>query len=527
MKITLKQVYNFLSDKIVDLYINDNIESNLKDIKLITKKQNHFLKDILYVGKTSALRDNIRDLKEANLMLINDNNLFISQFFNSKLNIIEINSNEDIFELFNQTQDFFSQKFEVINSSATLLDSIIKGKGLNNVAEAASEILSNPVIVIDSSYKILAYSDPSQITDPYWKDNIERSYCSYDFIAAVKRMKSVQYGLKNDYPFEVTCDGSSIIKLIYKIEINQKYVGNVVALASNRPFKERDKELLVLISKVIAEEMKKDSTYRNMKDVMYENILLDLLEEKIRDTEEIKERILSAGIKLGNKFSVFALDISKYNSKGRYSGYLTDSIQNLFPVMGSVYYNGNIVMLHSTKKEYSVEILLNDGVKEFLNKTNIFLGVSKEFTDIIECRKYYKQAIKALEINKILSLKDNISLYGQLQFYHLISLAIDKTNETDFSNPTLLKLRKYDSKNNTDFYNTLYIFLENNLNLQASAKELFIHRNTMRYRINKIKALTRIDFRNREGVFNLYASYKIMNYIDKVNVKKALPNMEG
>ena len=80
-------------------------------------------------------------------------------------------------------------------------------------------------------------------------------------------------------------------------------------------------------------------------------------------------------------------------------------------------------------------------------------------------------------------------------------------------------MNQYDEINNTNYYHTLFLYLKNNQNSTLTAKDLFIHRNTMLYRINKIKELTNIDFSNTEETFQVLLSYKIMNYINKLDNK--------
>lgn len=96
MKISFQQLCNYFSSKITNLYFNKNINQEFKDIKFITKNQNLFSEEILYVGKTSTLIESTRTLENISLLLINDNNFAISDFFINDLNIIEMSINEDI-----------------------------------------------------------------------------------------------------------------------------------------------------------------------------------------------------------------------------------------------------------------------------------------------------------------------------------------------------------------------------------------------------------------------------------------------
>ncbi|WP_438823690.1 helix-turn-helix domain-containing protein [Bacillus sp. JJ1764] len=81
-----------------------------------------------------------------------------------------------------------------------------------------------------------------------------------------------------------------------------------------------------------------------------------------------------------------------------------------------------------------------------------------------------------------------------------------------------MTLLNYDKENNTDYYETLQAYLLNRQNLNETANQLFIHRNTIKYRLNKINELSKIDLTNGETVFQLAYSYKILHYVRKRGV---------
>ena len=82
----------------------------------------------------------------------------------------------------------------------------------------ASKILNNPIVVIDLSYRILAHSDADDINENIWLENIQRGYCSYEFIAEVKKLKSFQIGIKYDLPYELNFGDSSILSIVSKVK---------------------------------------------------------------------------------------------------------------------------------------------------------------------------------------------------------------------------------------------------------------------------------------------------------------------
>ena len=76
----------------------------------------------------------------------------------------------------------------------------------------------------------------------------------------------------------------------------------------------------------------------------------------------------------------------------------------------------------------------------------IYLGVSREFSNIIDCKKYYLQALRALEFRKVMGDENPIVLYSDVQFYDTLSSAYAAMEYKEYCNPILIKLKEYDKK---------------------------------------------------------------------------------
>jgi DNA-binding PucR family transcriptional regulator len=55
-----------------------------------------------------------------------------------------------------------------------------------------------------------------------------------------------------------------------------------------------------------------------------------------------------------------------------------------------------------------------------------------------------------------------------------------------------------------EMFSTIKVFLENNLNASMTAKKLFIHRNTLQYRIDKFVEKTGIQLKDFYGAFTVF-----------------------
>ena len=68
---------------------------------------------------------------------------------------------------------------------------------------------------------------------------------------------------------------------------------------------------------------------------------------------------------------------------------------------------------------------------------------------------------------------------------------------------------EYDESNNTDYLQFIKLFLENGANVQQLANSMFVHRNTIHYKMNKIKEIAGINLGNLDDLLKLKLSLYI------------------
>lgn len=499
----LKREYNVI--------INCNIANQIEitDIEFITKDFNTEKEEILYVGKASQLRGFKENLK-GSFILVED------EYLEDKLNqsnYIMVNNDEEVFELWNYIKNIMMKQIYISNPATSLLNSLAQGKGLKYLLQIGAESLNNPIILIDGEFSVLASSTNKEIKDSLWKENIEMGYCSYEFIAAVKKLKSVKESPLTIEPYKVICDESSINKFVSKIIIDKKVVAYLLLLQEEGEVLEEHLNIFKVLNSAITEELKSNATYKNIKGVKYENLLLDLLEGKIAEEDVALERMKSAECNFSEEMYVLLLDISTYalNVKDKN---LKASIEEAFISAKSIYYKDDIIiLLNKNSKHQSLEQLLENFLP-FLKRKNLPMAVSSRVSKLTEIKDRYFEAKSTMHYAKKLHREGLLFKYKDFRFYDLLSHV--EGDLVRYCNESLLKLRQFDKDNSTEYCKTLKIYLENNQNINLTANKLFIHRNTLSYRITKVKELLEMDFMNGEQVFNILYTFKILEYLEEV-----------
>ena len=166
---------------------------------------------------------------------------------------------------------------------------------------------------------------------------------------------------------------------------------------------------------------------------------------------------------------------------------------------------------HANKLAAAMEQKL---AEEFGIKTVI--GIGTPARHIRELADRYKEAQVAIDVGKVFEPDKTIIHYENLGIGRLI-----------YQLPTTLCemfLAEVFKKNPIDAldYETLYTinkFFENNLNVSETSRKLFVHRNTLVYRLEKIKKLTGLDLREFDHAIIFKVALMVKKYLDSQEIK--------
>ena len=140
--------------------------------------------------------------------------------------------------------------------------------------------------------------------------------------------------------------------------------------------------------------------------------------------------------------------------------------------------------------------------------TSVYVALGTVVNDLKNVSASYKEAKMALEVGKIFEENKKIVNYEQLGIGRLI-YQLPAPLCKMFINEVLhgLSMDQFDEETLT----TVNKFFENNLNVSETSRQLYIHRNTLVYRLDKLQKMTGLDLRN----FDDAIIFKIMLMVSK------------
>ncbi len=202
-----------------------------------------------------------------------------------------------------------------------------------------------------------------------------------------------------------------------------------------------------------------------------------------------------------------------------------DVIQNLFPDKSKDFVftinETDIVLIKEVrpgiepadleKLAFSISDTL---VSEFYTKVSI--GVGTVVDSIRNLAISFKEAQIALEVGKVFDTEKNIVSYENLGIARLIYHLPTTLCETFLRE--VFKKGSIESLDQETLF-TIQKFFENNLNVSETSRKLFVHRNTLVYRLEKIKKLTGLDLREFDHAIIFKIALMVKKYLSADPVK--------
>ena len=154
------------------------------------------------------------------------------------------------------------------------------------------------------------------------------------------------------------------------------------------------------------------------------------------------------------------------------------------------YYDSVFVLIINDMGDDEVRDIIHqfqNNLSKRMPEEKVFIGVSDSVTDVSRLHLAYQRALCAL--NMAADTNTSLCYFAEMGLYRLLYSVSDRALLEDMSLRPLAPLLEYDSKHNADYVATLENYLKYDGSIQAVADAMFIHRNTIVYRMNNIRSL--------------------------------------
>ncbi|KAB2330457.1 PucR family transcriptional regulator [Cytobacillus depressus] len=446
-------------------------------------------------------------------------------------------SEEDL-EFFKFLSDFVSMQIEnarlyryefeskkrletLLENHQELVKKTVEGKDLYSITKTISAMLDCSILLYDRFLRPLT---------SYYKEEELHLSSHYESKVLEKKAQITQHKTR-----EFWIDDQNASLSAWPIVSGTDLLGYLVVCIEQKKVDRVLRLTMDYALNVFAIEFIKQKLVLDAKEQVKESFVNQLFSESIENQEKIIQyaTLINWNILESHRVAVLSFEIGheKNNEPNLvvvegYKSWLWDQLKtNLNLHYSNIIYTrkGNefiLIMRIADEKKNSTEFWakLFQRIKELVKKesplTKIYLGIGDPTHNIPDYYFCYVKAVKAKNVVSHRYYDGGYSFYDDLGSYTILNNTNDPLAAKLFVKKNLSPLLRYSETNNIDLFSTLEVFLKHNGNYRESSKELYIHRSTLEYRIERISELLNININDAETRFELMMAFKLYNLFD-------------
>ena len=437
-------------------------------------------------------------------------------------NVILLRLEFNPFSCYNDLQGFFLEDIQVTDIVRRMLTAHFTNNGLQYLIEEASRALGNPIVVVDSAYHYVARHvegrlDPQNPIDRVLEQEFHYESILEDGVAFIEHERISERCAQSSTPIVVYNEVLGANTMVTPSVVHGVTIAHTMMIERDHPFGEVDVECMARLGRFVAQEMQKTNLYVASRGQMDSYFLTSLLNDEqpshavtarrlsVLDFRPLPELYLVV-------FDPNHADVAPHDLDSiamQLTGCLTNSIYAT--------YERALVVLFSREKDAGLGDYTEELLRKVADVNDLSVGVSNAFEDLTHIQSHYEQARAAISAGRLVSvfLEDGqVYHYCDYAYVQMLDLTNKQYNLLNYVHPSLMRLARYDREHGTELMDTLFIYLQNACNTQRSARMLSLHKNTLLYRLGRIREILGCDLSSGEDQFMLQLSYRVLFYLD-------------
>lgn len=433
---------------------------------------------------------------------------------------------ESLTEIINAHTDILSRINNINNS---LINVMLEGGSLKEIASAIHESIDKNAVVIQEyilgTTSILCSKDKKS----YIKSIMEEEDLKRRNLGEKDSSKRVS---------------SNCLEMLQSVEVNRITIpiysgdieyGCIYIWEDKRSLSPAEVKAIKSSTPIIALDIHKKMSILETESKDKTEFFKDLFSGKENRFKKAIENISYHDFNINSSYSIIIIQINDSNIYKKYKSNAHNYINQLkikllsiiqritidkdYKVISTAW-NNSIVMLFSSRPDKDPRIIKED-IRQLCEKIlnygeydsfrdYLYIGIGRNYLDPESIWQSNKEALRSIDSYKKDSGK-KIIYYDDLGIYKILSFENLKPELKYFYQDVLEGLVSYDEEKGMDLTLTLKNYFEYEGNLKKVSENMFIHYNTVVYRLQRIETITNMDLDKYEDRLNLQIALQILD----------------
>lgn len=409
---------------------------------------------------------------------------------------------------YNELLNSIMECFEYYNQwERDLLKNMMNKDPLQLLLDVAARVLKYPTVIVNIYSRALAISGWDEPVNTHFDYIKKHGTFQIEGVKGIQKRSDADniYSSKNALYLEAEYSNGQQIyskRIRSNIWVNNNLAGLIIAFDPGTGFRKTDLYFMDYFTTFVQKCFETNNNHFSesvLSKYLYKMISLEYFED-IDLFYELKNMKWSSD-------DIYVVMRIEYRKQFNISPYIISNIQNINLALReccSFIYGNGITILVNISRISNKQRYLKDLV-DILDRDLFIIGVSYQFTNIKQFGTYYRQSCSAVHYGRYLQ-RDNPVLSKDIALAEISRLSKNNEDLSVFIHNDIQALIEYDNKHQTDLAKSLFHYLLYGENSTNSANALSIHRNTMNYRISRIRNLISLDIDNKSDSILLLVS---------------------
>jgi len=411
------------------------------------------------------------------------------KYYTDRMTLMIIRGRFDFFSVYHSVQQIFDQ-YDAWNEE--LFELFKQDADIQKIVEISVPVFGHPISVLDSSFHILAaagfHANPEYRNIGNAGDSLDQNDLE-EFLNYAEMSTDIREPLLLDMGEAF----SLAVNLFDKASI---YIGCLCIICRKDSFKHGTESLAAYLGRLLEKSLERNPALLSNDQNTLRQILKELVEERpIRPAH----RAMLHTIQAQKHYVCVSLHvISKYSQIP--TSYICNVFEKNFLGCTAFSYKHSVVAFIDLSSLYDktsqYRDALNARLDPMLKSMKLFAGISNDFSNLYDVRMHYLQAEIAIENGLLTTPNSSKYYFSSFVLMEMITNSMGGLPVEMYYTNGLRNLFEHDKVSSVSYFETLKVFLEENMNFTSTAELLYIHRSTLVDRIARIERELGIDLKD-------------------------------
>ena len=349
----------------------------------------------------------------------------------------------------------------------TFMDDFMNMDDLKLLTKDASQLFGCPAMVVDMAFRTVSWHCPADFDDPPFRSSIRRGSLTYETGGFL-----IGSDAQAHY---VTLEDSPYRRRFSLLMTGGAPVGYLILLDINEALDKQEARVFTQVESALAKQLMLEANRGSSMQTTEESVLQHLLEGKFTDEQMFELQAATAGLKYFSPRRIALVNLELYRSTNWSENALKGSILDFFPMSKPLIHNGSVVFFLNSDPDMA----LFEGMSQ---RFSVRIVISAPIPKLYRLPEVYIAAQALMEV-----LLPMLPHPFAVMYESYAALMLLRKLNGSFVLPEVRRLAERDREEDTLYCRTLYTYLACHHSLNETCERLFTHRNTVLYRVRRMR----------------------------------------